>query len=81
MPMMLDAVYDSRGLIIAASRSDPDDDKSTPAPIRRAFAGNYYASIPLDEAEAKMPLDQLCTTTRVDGQRKRLIAHDLRSGK
>jgi hypothetical protein len=77
MPIVLHAVYDSRGVIIAASRVDPDDDKSAPAPIPQPGEGNYYALIPLDEAHAKMPLDQLCTTTRVDSQQKRLIAHDL----
>lgn len=76
MPIELHAVYDSRGIIIAASRVDPDDDKSAPAPIPQAGEGNYYALIPLDEAQAKMPLDRLCTTTRVDPQQNRLIAHD-----
>ncbi|MER8963664.1 hypothetical protein [Mesorhizobium sp. M0701] len=79
MPVVLHAVYDSRGVIIAASRTDPDDDKSTPAPIPQPGEGNYYALIPLDEAHVKMTLDQLCTTTRVDLKKKRLIAHDLRS--
>ena len=75
MPKQLHAVYDSRGIIIAASRVDPDDDKSAPAPIPQAGEGNYYALIPLDEAQAKMPLDRLCAATRVDLQHKRLIAH------
>ncbi|CCV06188.1 hypothetical protein MESS2_290004 [Mesorhizobium metallidurans STM 2683] len=79
MPILLHTVYDSRGVIIAASRHDPEDDKSAPAPIPQAGEGNYYALIPLDEAHVKMPLDQLCTTTRVDSQHKRLIAHDLHS--
>jgi len=79
MPIELHAVYDSRGVIIAASRDDPDDDKSAPAPIPQPGEGNYYAVIPLDEAQAKMPLDQLCTTARVDSRQKRLIAHDLHS--
>jgi hypothetical protein len=81
MPVILHAVYDSRGVIIAASRSDPDDDKSAPAPIPQASAGNYYASIPLDEAQARMPVDELCKTSRVDAQSKRLIANDRHSRK
>jgi len=79
MPILLHAVYDSRGVIIAASRVDPDDHKSVPAPIPQPGEGNYYAPIPLDEAHIKMPLDQLCMTTRVDTQHKRLIAHDVRA--
>jgi hypothetical protein len=75
MSIGLHAVYDSRGAIIAASRVDSDDSKSAPAPIPQAGEGNYYALIPLDEAQAKMPLDRLCTTTRVDLRQKRLIAH------
>jgi hypothetical protein len=73
---MLHAVYSSGGEIIAASRVDPDDDKAAPAPIPQAGAGAYYALIPLDEAQAKMPLHQLCTTARVDLREKRLIVHD-----
>jgi hypothetical protein len=75
MPIELHVVYDSRGVIIAASRVDPDDDQSAPAPIPQAGEGNHYALIPLDEAQARMPLDRLCTTTRVDPQQNRLIAH------
>ena len=81
MPMVLHAVYDSRGNIIAASRGDPDDDKSVPAPIPQPGEGSYYATIPLDESQARMPLDELCTGARVDLQQKRLIAgRDLSKG-
>jgi len=79
--MVLHAVYDSRGNIIAASRSDTEDTKSVPAPVPQPAESSYYAIIPLDESQARMPLDELCTTARVDLQQKRLIAkRDLSRG-
>ncbi len=79
MPKMLHAVFDSHGVIIAASRTDPDDDTGIPSPIPQPGEGNNYAMITLEGAHIKMPIDQLCTTTRVDTQRKRLVSDDRRT--
>jgi hypothetical protein len=75
MPIELHAVHDAQGTIIAASLVDPQD-QSTPVAIPQPSDDTHFARIQLDEAHAKMPLEQLCTTTRIDPERKCLIAHD-----
>ncbi len=69
--MQLVAVHDTEGKIIAATIVGYDDE--TPAVIPQAGEGTYAIEIELDDELAQVPLEQLCTTMRVDAKSRRLV--------
>jgi hypothetical protein len=67
--MLLIAVHDGAGVIIGAVV----DDGELPIPVPLAPEGYVTSSIELTDEQARLPLDVLCTTMRVDARSHGLI--------
>ncbi len=67
--MHLIALHDEAGSILAGVIEDGEH----PTPVPVADAGHMLARIELDDEQARMPLEELCTRMRVDPGSGRLI--------
>ncbi len=67
--MHLIALHDRTGSILAGVIEDGDH--PTPVPVENG--DHILARIELDDEQARMPLDELCTRMRVDPELRRLI--------
>ena len=70
--MLLIAVHDRTGVIIGAVLADGEH----PTPVPLAPEGFTVARIKLTDEQARRPLDELCTSSRVDAHSNTLTALD-----